>query len=217
VVQNQFCSKIPTVRFLAVPFKYTFRVEKEGTTVPYSAFTDDIRHNRGFVDLRGRPDRATEIAEGGASAALLNLLMQVASPDSPIFTLGCDLGSHMEPTNVPLRRRAVAGGYVQVAGIHYHRTPTEAYAALANSIVAAARTQSGKDNWEIDFVGKGVRFQFEGEPTGIQPSLWIWFFARTSNEFSAMESRERLITAISDTLVMPNAVEPFTAAALQIG
>lgn len=199
-----------------MPFKYTFRVEKEATTVPYPALTDDIRHNRGFVDLRGRPDLAMKVEEGSASAALRNLLTQVAMPNSPIFTLGCDLGSHMEPTNVPLSRRAVAGGYVQVAGIHYHRTPTEAYAALANSIVAKARAQCGKDNWTIDFVGKGVRFQFEGEPTGIQPSLWIWFFAGARDEFSAMESRERLIAAISDTLVTPAAIEPFTAAALQI-
>jgi hypothetical protein len=194
-----------------MPFKYTFRVEDEATTVPYTAITDDIRHNRGFLDLRGRPDRAREIAEGHASIALRNLLINVASPDSPIFTLGCDLGSHMEPTNVPLRRRAVAGGYVQVAGIHYHRTSTEPYAALANSLVAAVRARSGADFWEINFVGKGVSFQFDGEPTGIHPSLWIWFFAGGRDEFSAMESRERLVGAISDTLLMPSAVEPFTA------
>lgn len=199
-----------------MPFKYTFRVEHEATTVPYAAVTDDIRYNRGFLDLRGRPDRAKEVAEGNASAALRNLLIQVASPDSPIFTLGCDLGSHMEPTNVPVCRRAVAGGYVQVAGIHYHRTSTEAYAALANSLVAAVRPRSGTDYWEINFVGKGVSFQFEGEPTGIQPSLWIWFFGGARNEFSAMESRERLIGALSDTLVMPNAVAPFRAAAQQV-
>jgi hypothetical protein len=178
-----------------VPFKYTFRVENEGTTVPYPAVEDDIRKNRGFVDLRGRPDRAMEIAEGDASPALRNLLVRVASSNSPIFTLGCDLGSHIEPTNVPLRQRLVAGGYVQVAGIHYHQTPTEAYAALANSIVASVRHLSGGDHWKIDFVGAGVDFKFEGEPGGIRPSLWIWFFAAARDEFSAMQSRERLIAA----------------------
>jgi hypothetical protein len=198
-----------------VPFKYTFRVEDEGTTVPYPAVKDDVRHNRGFIDLRGRPDHANEIAEGATSAALRNLLIKVASPASPIFTLGCDLGSHVEPTNVPIRRRAVAGGYVQVAGIYYHLTPTEAYAALANALVAEVQSRSGEDNWTMDFVGKGVNFQFEGEPAGIRPSLWIWFFAAARDEFSAMQSRERLISAICGTLVMPKAVEVFTVAALK--
>jgi hypothetical protein len=105
---------------------------------------------------------------------------------------------------------------VQVAGIHYHRTPTEAYAALANSIVASVRRLSGKDRWKIDFIGAGVNFKFEGEPGGIRPSLWIWFFAAARDEFSAMQSRERLIAAISDTLNMPRTVEPFTAVALKI-
>jgi hypothetical protein len=144
-----------------VPFRYTFRVENKATTVPYSAVKDDIRENRGFVDLRGRPDLAKEIAEGAVSTALRDLLIKVASSKSLIFTLGCDLGSHMERTNVPLRRRMVAGGYVQVAGIHYHRTPTDAYAALANSIVASLRHLSGPDYWRIDFVGGGVNFKFE--------------------------------------------------------
>jgi len=53
-----------------MPFKYTFRVEHEATTVPYAAVTDDIRYNRGFLDLRGRPDRAKEVAEGNASEVL---------------------------------------------------------------------------------------------------------------------------------------------------
>ena len=103
-------------------FKYTFRVEDEGTTVPYPAVKDEIRDNRGFVDLRGRPDRADEIAESMASPALRNLLRELASTHSPIFTLGCDLGFHLEPTSVPASRRAVAGGYVQIAGIYYDRS-----------------------------------------------------------------------------------------------
>jgi hypothetical protein len=197
-----------------VPFRYTFRVENKATTVPYPAVKDNIRENRGFLDLRGRPDLAKEIEEGKASAALRDLLVKVARSNSPIFTLGCDLGSHTEPTNVPLRRRMIAGGYVQLAGIHYHRTPTDAYAALANSIVASLRRLSGKDYWGIDFVGTGVNFKFEGEPEGIRPSLWIWFFAAAGNEYSAIQSRERLIAAISDMLVTPSAVEPFTAIAL---
>ena len=105
---------------------------------------------------------------------------------------------------------------MQVAGIHYHRTPTDAYAALANSIVASLRHLSGPDYWRIDFVGGGVNFKFENEPEGIQPSLSIWFFAAARDEHSAMQSRERLIAAISDTLISPGAVELFTDVAFKI-
>jgi hypothetical protein len=198
-----------------MPFKFTFRLESKGTTVPYPPVKDDIRNNRGYIDLRRNPDRAKQIAEGGTSPALRKLLIEVASPISPIFTLGCDLGTHIEPTNVPLRRRSVAGGYIQIAGMDYERIPTDAYAALANSIVASARCLSGEDNWKIDFVGKGVSFQFKGETWGFYPSLWIWFFAAARDEFSAMQSRERLIAAINDTLVMPDAIKPFTAISLK--
>jgi hypothetical protein len=74
-------------------------------TVPYAPITDDIRHNRGFVDLRGRSDLAREIAEGRDSVALRNLLVRIAQPGSRIFTIGCDLEAHQEPTHAPLRRR----------------------------------------------------------------------------------------------------------------
>jgi hypothetical protein len=199
-----------------MPFKFTFRVENQANTVPYVPIQDDIRDNRGFVDLRGRPDMASEIAEGHISPALRDLLTRVANPHSPIFTVGCDLGSHTERTNVPLRRRQVAGGYIQLVGIHYHQTPSDAYAALANSIVDAIRRLKSEDYWTIDFVGSGVTFKFEDAPEGIWPSLWIWFFGAAREASAAAESRERLIAAVSDTLVAPSAVRPFTAQALGI-
>jgi hypothetical protein len=115
-------------------FKFSCHVDPEGMTVPYLPRTDEIRRNRGFVDLRGRPDKANEIAEGGDSLALRNLLVRVAKAGSPIFTIGCDLGAHQEPTNVPARRREVAGGYIQSASIHYDRAEPESYSACANAI-----------------------------------------------------------------------------------
>lgn len=194
-----------------MPFRFTFRIDDEAMTVPYAPITDDIRRNRGFTDLRGQPGRAKEIAEGNSSSALSDLLVRVAEVGSPIFTVGCDLGSHTEPTHVPQRRREVAGGYVQIASIQYHRTITEAYAAFANSMVDALRARCGKDNWNIDIVGKGVNFKFDGEPKGVQPSLWIWFFAAAPDPFAAIESRERLIAALCETFVLPSALEPFAS------
>ena len=37
MVEDQFCGQSTAVRLLTVTFKYTFRVENEGTTVPYPA------------------------------------------------------------------------------------------------------------------------------------------------------------------------------------
>ena len=99
-------------------FKFSFEVDPVGITVPYPPVTDEIRSNRGFVDLRKEPERASEIAGAAESPALCNLLVRVAKKGSPIFTIGCDLGAHQERTNVPARRRKVAGGYIQFASIH---------------------------------------------------------------------------------------------------
>jgi hypothetical protein len=95
-----------------MPFRFFFRVDPNAITVPYAPIADDIRQNRGFVvDLREHPEKARDIAEGNQSSALRHLLVRVAAAGSPIFTLGCDMGAHVESTRVPLRRREVAGGY----------------------------------------------------------------------------------------------------------
>jgi len=193
--------------------KFTFRVDREGTTVPYPAVSNEIQHNRGFVDLRGRPDLAKEIAEARDSVALRNLLVRIANADSKIFTLGCDLGTHQEPTHVPQRCREVAGGYIQFASAHYDGAATESYAAFANAIVAHVKQCAGEDNWKIEFIGKYVNFQFEGKPKALCPTLWVWFFAAARDQFAAMESRERLIEAINAAIALPAALESFSSAA----
>jgi hypothetical protein len=109
-----------------MPFRFSFRVHPTAITVPYASMTDHIRRNCGFVDLRGRPDKAKDIAEASDSPALQQLLVHVAKVGSAIF----ELGAHQEPTNVPLRRREVAGGYIQFASVHYDHAKTESYAAF---------------------------------------------------------------------------------------
>jgi hypothetical protein len=71
----------------------------------------------------------------------------------------------------------------------FTRLQLTAYAVLANGLVAEIRPRSGPDNWTINFVGKALSFQFDGEPKGIHPSLWIWFFAAARDEFIAFQSR----------------------------
>ena len=195
-----------------MPFEFTFKVDnEEAMTVPYAPIHDQIRRNRGFVDLRGQPVRAREIVEGRGSPALTSLLVRVADVSSPVFTLGCDLGAHTEPTSVPKKWREVAGGYVQIACIRYYSTPSDAYAAFANTLVKTLEARSGDEFWSTDIRGKWVDFKFQGEIQGVCPSLWIWFFAASNDAYSATESRERLIGAIGDTLAMPSAVEQFAA------
>jgi len=195
-----------------MPFRFTHRIERQAMTVPYGPIRDEIRDNRGFVDIRGRPDKAREILEGKDSPALGKLLVRLAAPGSPIFTLGCDLGSHREPTNVPARRREVAGGYIQFASIHYDRAGLAAYGAFGNAIIAFLKTQVGEDNWKIDFVGQGVNFQFDDKQKGIFPSLWLWLFAAARDPFSAVASRERLIQAIDSASALPAALDSFASA-----
>lgn len=192
-------------------FRFSFRVDPEGMTVPYAPITDNIRRNRGFVDLRGHPDRVEEIIEVNDSPALRRLLVRVANMGSRIFTIGCDLGAHREPTNIPVRRREVAGGYVQFASIHYDRAQPESYASFANAIGKNVKVRVGEDNWAIKCIGKWVSFEFEGEPKGVCPSLWIWFFAAASDPFGAVQSRERLVEAIDAATALPATLAVFTS------
>jgi hypothetical protein len=185
-------------------FKFLFEVDPVGMTVPYPALTDEIRRNRGFVDLRKEPERASDIAEAAESVALRNLLVRVTKKGSPIFTIGCDLGAHQERTNIPARRREVAGGYIQFASIHYDRAEPQSYSAFGNAIGKNVKSRAGQDHWSLDCIGKWVDFKFEAEPQGLRPSLWIWIFAASNTPLNASQSRERLIEAI-DTAVAPTA------------
>ena len=64
----------------------------EEMSVPYPPLFDDMRSNRGYVDLRGRPELAERIAECCDSDGLRLLLIALAQSASYFFTLGCDLG-----------------------------------------------------------------------------------------------------------------------------
>jgi hypothetical protein len=62
-------------------FKFSFNVDPEGMTVPYAPRSDEIRRNRGFVDLTGRPDKASEIAEGADSLLCAICWSALPKPD----------------------------------------------------------------------------------------------------------------------------------------
>jgi hypothetical protein len=194
-----------------MPFKFSFEVDPVGISVPYPPATDEIRRNRGFIDLRKEPERASEIAEGSESPALRNLLVRVATEGSPIFTIGCDLGAHQERTNAFVRRQEVAGGYIQFASIHYDRAEPQFYSAFANAIGKNVKSRAGQDHWKLECIGTWIDFKFEGEPQVLRPSLWIWFFAASNTALKAVQSRERLIEAIDAAVALPATLGIFTA------
>ena len=90
------------------------------TSVPYPAFFSSTRSNRGFVDLRGRPELAASIAEAETSKALRTFLVRIAATRTTLFSIGCDLGHHVDPA-APKGRRRVAGGYIQLTSSLYDR------------------------------------------------------------------------------------------------
>jgi hypothetical protein len=108
-----------------------------------------------------------------------------------------------------VRRREVAGGYIQFASVHYDRVEPESYSSFANAIGKNVKARVEKDHWKVECIGKWVDFKFEGEPSGIRPSLWIWFFAAAGDQFAAMQSRERLIEAIDAATALPTTLESF--------
>jgi hypothetical protein len=192
-----------------MPLKFSFKVDTEGMTVPYPPLTDEIRCNRGFLDLRGKPHGVSEITEAHESPALRNLLARLAQKESLIFTLGCDLGAHQERTNVAAYRREIAGGYLQFAGIRYDSIEPQSYAAFANAIGKEVESRADSDHWKLNCVGRWVDFKFPGEPQGLQPSLWVWFFAASRTPLDAIESRERLIEAINAGAALPATLDLF--------
>jgi hypothetical protein len=194
-----------------VPFKSKFRIESTAISVPYPPIADDIRNNRGYVDTRGRPDLAMNIAEGANSIALGHILSELAQPNSIIFSVGCDLGAHEEPTHVPLRRRHVAGGYIHFSSANYTQITSETYAAFANALVDDLRAVCGSNIWEVRLVGQPAQFCFPDEPHGISPTLQIWFFAAAEHPPAAAQSRERLIEAIRSTFKSDRALASFAA------
>jgi hypothetical protein len=190
-------------------FKFSFKVDPEGMTVPYPPVTDEIRRNRGFVDLRKQPERQARLRKAAESPALHNLLVRVAKK-------GSDLGAHQERTNVPARRREVAGGYIQFASIYYDRAEPQSYADFADAIGKNVKSRAGQDHWKLNCIGTWVDFKFGGEPQGLRPSLWIWFFAASNTALNALQSRERLIEAIDAAVAPPATLEIFCSCSPEI-
>lgn len=124
---------------------------EKGITVPYPALFNKVNRDHGFVDLRSQPNLVSNIPEAGHSEALKAFLLLFAEPSSPFFTLGCDLGTHIErdEEGLPLH---VAGGYVQIMGAQYATWSGHDYFALTNAISDAVELRSSGYSWELRFL-----------------------------------------------------------------
>lgn len=171
----------------------TYEGDERPITVPYGPIFDDVRRNSGFVDVRGRPDLAAQIPEGSVSRSLSTLLIALSESTSPLFTLGCDLGTHEETERSPIRYGA--GGYIQVMKATFADAESDDYLALARAVSAEIDKRSANRDWELRHVHTWVDFRL-GKHSGVIPSLWTWFIARAESPAEALESREILIAEL---------------------
>jgi hypothetical protein len=177
-------------------FETDLERDKEGMTVPYPPLFDDVRQNHGFVDVRGRPDLASRIAEGSQSAAMRNLLIRLAQPGSKLFTVGCDLGTKcLEDDNFP----HTAGGYIQIMNSEYEKRTPEVYAKFAQAVAEMLRPTCADHYWQVRFLLKPVQFKLD-RFTDMTGSLWVWFHAFSDSPDKALTSREALIKALDQCL-----------------
>jgi len=178
-----------------------FTIDSKGITVPYPRLYDEIRKNHGFVDLRGKSDQAAAIIEGQFSPALKQLLVALAEPSSPLFSLGCDIGTHREGSKKK-RFREAAGGYVQLMSSLYMATSPEGYRRFAEGIADNMNIVVAKDEWKLEFSLTAVQFNLDNFDA-IIPSVWVWFFAYSATTDQATASRERLIAELGHLLLAP--------------
>ncbi len=168
-----------------------------GNTVPYPPLFDDIRRNHGFIDLRGHPARVAEVPEARESAALASLLRALAAPDSPLMSLGCDLGEHVE-AEAPEGGREVAGGYVQIVCADYQGQSIDFLLALSRWTEAALQDLSDGQLWEAIFDLQPIHIAFG---TTLETfSIWLWFLAAAATQEKARLSREVFLAAIERSL-----------------
>lgn len=170
-----------------------------GMVVPYPPLMNEARTNRGFTDLRGRPDLAAQVAEGSASDALRMLLIDLAQPQSPIFSLGCDLGAHRdnEATFAP----CFAGGYIQILGALYAQNWHDQYLALAEALENTMPPDDEAHEWELHFSLENVCMKVDGaDPDDFVPTLKTHFFARADDPDAALASREALLLSLGRAL-----------------
>ncbi len=181
-----------------MPCQFKFGWTEMGNTVPYPPARRRFRHgrsnNHGFVDLRGKPEAVALIAETADSPELANWLTELASNGSPLWSLGCDVGRHVEPHG-PVSRRHMTGGYVQLIAADYAHAVVEDYKRLAEVMAPIVERNVSNDIWELDFLLQTVQLNLDSFDDRTV-SLSIEFNAIAETREAARASRERLIATL---------------------
>jgi hypothetical protein len=179
-----------------MPVEMRFDQSDIAITVPYASFKKGRRENYGFVDIRGRPDLASKIAEGLKSPSLQKLLLLAASGGAPVFSVGCDLGSHLEADALE-SARFVAGGYVQFVSNQYALAPPAKLKGWAKSVAKTIKKHAMDANWRVLFEIAPIQLNIDDffDLTG---SIHVSFWALAQSPMAAADSRELLIQAITD-------------------
>jgi len=170
---------------------------KQGITVPYDRKFKGLQKNSGFVDVRGKPGLAAQIPEAAQSDSLRALLIALAEPDAPVFTVGCDLGTRQEITGASVRY--VAGGYVHIMSASFAGASSDDYLAMAEAVSATVDAKSAGCLWELLYLNTPIDFRL-GQHFGVVPSIQIWFDAKAGTPDAALLSREALIDALCSAL-----------------
>ena len=178
-------------------FECSIDMSEKAITVPYSPIVDHIRCNRGFVDIRDRPDLASTISEGEQSPAMKNLLIRLAQPHSRIFSVGCDVGTKFVKEEKP--PYFTAGGYIQIMSRNYSNRLPEEYAQYGEAVAKFLEQKSLDHEWKLDLVIEPIKFNLDCflDMTG---SLSAWFHTFGDTEDIAIASREYYISVLADSL-----------------
>ena len=182
---------------MALDFHYMKEPEEEGALrVPYLPEFNDERQNRGFIDLRGKPELARDIAEAETSPALQRLLEELADEGSGFITIGCDTG---EGEHGPSQWHA--GGYVQVAFAdpRYAVTPG-AHKIHATQLHSRLLAVSEGHNWRVNAILGLVGMQDIGGPP-LCYALTIEHAAEGASPVEARASDEALLNEIAEFFI----------------
>lgn len=165
--------------------------------MPYPPLFNEVNRNSGFVDLRGRPELVGALPEVCECPALQDLLTEIAAPNFPLMSLGCDLGRHIEPDKSAAKQH-VSGGYIQLAGADLVGDESADLRTLAKQIDTGVRRRAGRNFWRFEFELQPVRYTF-GQIIDAY-SLWLWFFAIAATSEEADASRARLLGTLLEVI-----------------
>jgi hypothetical protein len=185
------------------PCAIIYKSSDSGPPIPYpSAERPETpeRPNRGFIDLRDRPDAAEAIFEATDVPGLQALLRAVNAPGSPFMSLGCE-----RQLNVldPPRGEATCylNSYIEVTGRDLAGQDESAMIELAKSLVD--RAALAPESWvQLELGVEGMK-HFFGRKGGYCLHIAVSGFGRTKDEASATHAHgsQQLARAFEDLTV----------------